>query len=128
MPTSEPESYQEAIRTFDHEPVSRLPAYADFRRLLDQVAAEAGTGGMSAAEFFAAVFDSAFTTPFADNCEICDSPSWPYAVNRDDGGWITGKYRCARGHRWECGWSTEVIEYLGTADSSSPRAALGHIN
>ena len=106
-------TYDEAVHSFDHTSLAALPAYTRLRQALSDLANEsAGQGGMELAGFLAAAQDMAATAPYADMCDHCTELAWPHAVKRDDG-WITGTYRCGRGHTWTCGYAVNIV--LGTS-------------
>jgi hypothetical protein len=96
--------------------MARLPAYAALRQALDDIATHAQAEGMTLGEFLDALHDMGATTPFADSCQHCQDPDdtgpwWPHAATRD-GAWITGTYRCARGHQWTCGYAITITALL----------------
>ena len=128
--TRTPATYADVVRTFDHARLATLPAYAALRQALSDLANEiAGQGGMKLPGFLAAVQDMAATAPYGDMCTRCSKECdqahhhdaegdplscgayalcWPHAVERD-GGWITGTYRCRRGHTWTCGYAINIV-------------------
>jgi hypothetical protein len=84
---------------------------------------------MDLGTWLAAITDMAATAPYGDTCEQCDRACtcppdvplldtcaahrtwWPHAVKRD-GGWITGTYRCGRGHTWTCGYAIDIVNHM----------------
>lgn len=120
-------TYDEAVRSFDHAQLASLPAYAALRQALSDLANQSESGDLGT--WLAAIGDAATTTPYGDTCERCDmackcTPGapfphqcgayrtwWPHTVERD-GGWITGTYRCGRGHAWTCGYAIDVVNDL----------------
>lgn len=67
----------------------------------------AGEHDVELATLLDATRDMTTTTPYADDCERCDTWRWPHAVERD-GGWLTCTYRCPCGHTWTCGYAANI--------------------
>lgn len=111
--TTRTTTYDTEVRSFSHAHLAAVPAYARLRQALSDFANEAPRTALGA--FLDALRDMAATAPFGDMCDTCgrDHPQeydmyWPHAAERD-GGWITGTYRCRRGHTWTCGYSIDII-------------------
>ena len=124
------QTYDTIISSYDHEQIAALPAYSALRKALSDIGNEAAArGGMKLGEFLAALRDMAATAPFGDMCNRCFNDcwrnhhhseaaygtrprrfqiSWPYAVERK-GEYITGTYRCDRGHVWTCTYAISII-------------------
>jgi hypothetical protein len=120
-------TYHEAVRDFDHASLAALPAYAALRQALSDLASQGEPVGLGT--WLAAIQDAATTTPYGDTCERCDMQCrcpaaapfphpcgafrtwWPHKLERD-GGWITGTYRCGRGHTSTCGYAIDVVNDL----------------
>jgi hypothetical protein len=100
-------TYDEVVRDFDHSPLAGLPAYARLRQALNDLAGQAGAHDVELAVLLDAGRDITATTPYADDCERCDTWQWPHAVKRD-GGWLTCSYRCPCGHAWTCGYAANI--------------------
>ena len=99
-------TYDTLIRSFDHGPLARHPAYARLRQALSDLANE--TDPIPVPAFLAAIQDMTLTAPFGDMCVQCHAMAWPHAVHRN-GEHITGTYRCDQGHTWTCGYSVSIV-------------------
>lgn len=122
-------TYNQAVRSYDHGRVAGLPAYAALRQALSDLGNQLpDAGGMSLAEWLDAVRDMAATAPYGDVCDqcargclhepedafgppcaACHRPWWPYATDREGGGFL-GAYRCDRGHKWTCWYAISAVE------------------
>lgn len=110
-------AYGRLVRSYDHTPLTRLPAYQALRQALSDM----GNQATEAAEefllagFLEAVRDMALTAPYADCCPSCGSRvtemTWPHAAVRD-GSLIRGTYRCRQGHQWTCNYGVDLPAYL----------------
>lgn len=124
------QTYDTIARTYDHEQIAVLPAYPMLRQALSDIGNQAAeTGRIKLDEFLDALRDMAATAPFGDTCNCClneccrnhhhseadpadsctaDRISWPYAAKRK-GEYVTGTYRCERGHVWTCTYAISII-------------------
>jgi hypothetical protein len=128
-------TYDTTIRSYDHDRIAALPAYAALRQALSDIGNEAAeSGGIVLGEFLDALCDMAVTAPFGDICNRCchecwrdhghgereipgtwlpsicgaDRIWWPHAAVRK-GEYVTGTYRCERGHIWTCSYAISII-------------------
>lgn len=106
------------ITNYDISTFARLPGWQQLAQALNAVALAAGKaeigGGQDA--LTKAVGHLARGVAFMDCCQDCerrlspdgpyvDTSAAPYATDIEDG-WLRGRYRCANGHEWTCGYST----------------------
>ena len=106
------------ITNYDIAPWAHLPEWQALSQALNAVALAANDaridGGQGA--LVAAVGHLARGVGFMDCCQQCDhlpdgidgefhDPSTaPYATTIERG-WLRGRYRCAAGHEWTCGYA-----------------------
>lgn len=108
-----PMTYRDAVHNFDHANLAAAPAYAPLRQALSDLANQAPPMGIAA--FLDAARDMAATAPYADTCDPCRKYHedcrlwWPHAA-AVEAGWLTGTYRCERGHRWTCGYAVAFAD------------------
>lgn len=105
-------TYLAEVRSFDHAALASHPAYLQLRQALSDLANEAH-GELKLTDWLNAVRDMALTTPYSDGCTECPDPGmyWPHAVERK-GNWISGSYRCSRGHTWTCSYAVDFMESI----------------
>lgn len=105
-------TYRDLVRSFDHEGLATHDGYHALRRALSDFSNELAGGGATLRGFLEAVHDMTLTAPYADRCPTCRDKSemtWPYAVDRDDVGWLKCTYRCPTCRSdWTCGYAVDA--------------------
>ena len=110
------------ITNYNVERWAQLPSWQALTQQLNNVALEAVREHIPGdQDTLAAILNHlARGIGFMDCCPECeraDSGAWvdtsaaPYATEVADG-WVSGKYLCARGHRWTCGYSLRASEFI----------------
>ena len=58
-------------------------------------------------DWIAAVDNAVRALPYGDCCSRCRVTRFPHQATVADGG-LSGRYRCACGHEWTCGWALDA--------------------
>jgi hypothetical protein len=116
------------ITNYNIHKFALLPEWQQLAQALNNVAlaanaAKIGTGGQD--ELVEAVGHLARGVGFMDCCPECerfadindidtfvDTIAAPYATTVEDG-WLRGRYRCANGHEWTCGYALNIHLWFG---------------
>lgn len=104
-------TYDDIVKSHDHETLSRMKWYQALRRALDEVTNQISyeDESVTIAFLLEALRDMSATTRLGDTCDRCGGVAWPHKLDRE-GDSMLAFYRHDCGHTWTCNWGMMVYE------------------